>query len=312
MQMFKGFRFRRGLTVSGFAEQAGVAEEQIREWERRAAIPDKADLQDMATAFNTSIFELLAPSPTIPASPGMQHTPPLYAWDAHHQQRWGALPSFLWGYLRLQLTLHDVPRWYPVSCEQAASISRQLHQPGWTTMVVALTMNNRCVIFAPQHVTKASLIDTGTAAGDPSFSTGWDGNGHPPEFYRALRAWAQKDTAERSGTSFAMAMRVLNFRQSGTTYTRKKIAALVDNTVIHLVDTRIVRFSATSRSLHTAVRSVPIGTLTVYLAEYENGEEHLVALDQVRVIDMPATDLEMVSRAVLCSESGSSGAICVP
>ena len=91
-------------------------------------------------------------------------------------------------------------------------------------------------------------------------------------------------------------MRVLNLRQSGTTYTRKKIAALVDHTVIYLADSRVVRFSATSRSLHIAVRSVPLGALTVYLAEHENGGEHLVPLDQVRVIDMPATDLELVSR----------------
>lgn len=297
--MFKGFRFRRGLTVGDFAEQARVAQEQIEEWERCEAMPGKADLQDMATAFNTSIFELLEPSNSLTASSGSRPAPALYEWNAQHQRRWGFLPYLLWGYLRLQLTPDDTSRWYPVSGEQAASISRQLHQPGWATMVVALTLNNRCVIFAPQRVTKASLIDTGTAAGDPSFSTGWDANGHPPEFYRALRAWSQKDTAERSGTSFAMAMRVLNFRQSGTTYTRKKIAALVDYTVIHLIDTRIIRFSATSRSLHTAVRSVPLGALTVYLAEYENGEEHLVALDQVRVIDMPATDLELVSNSVL-------------
>jgi transcriptional regulator with XRE-family HTH domain len=300
--MFKGFRFRRGLTVSDFAEQAGVTEEQIREWERRAAMPTKAELQDMATAFNTSIFELLEPSHTLAASSGMQPTSPFYEWDAQHQRRWGALPYMLWGYLRLQLTPDDRPRWYPVSCEQAASISKQLHQPGWATMIVALTQNNRCVIFAPQRVTRASLIDTGTAAGDPSFSPGWDADGHPPEFYRALRAYAQDDKAERSGTSFAVAMRVLNFRQSGTTYTRKKIAALVDHTVINLTDSRVVRFSATSRSLHTAVRSVPLGALTVYLAEHGNGEEHLVALDQVRAIDMPATDLELVTYAVLRRE----------
>jgi transcriptional regulator with XRE-family HTH domain len=297
--MFKGFRFRRGLTIGDFAEQAGVAEEQIREWERRAAMPTKAELQDMATAFNTSIFELLEPSHTLVASSGMQLTPPFYEWDAQHQRRWGTLPYMLWGYLKLQLTPDDAPRWYPVSCEQAASINKQLHKPGWTTMIVALTQNNRCVMFAPQRITTASLIDTGTAAGDPSFSPGWDADGHPPELYRALRAWAQKDFAARAGTSFALAMRVLNFRQSGTTYTRKKIAALVDQTVINLTDSRVVRFSATSRSLHTAVRSVPLGALTVYLAEHENGEGHLVALDQVRVIDMPATDLELVSRAVL-------------
>jgi transcriptional regulator with XRE-family HTH domain len=225
--MFKGFRFRRGLTVGDFAEQAGVAEEQIREWERRAAMPTKAELQDIATAFNTSIFELLEPSHTLAASSGTQPTLPFYEWDAQHQQRWGALPYLLWGYLKLQLTPDDAPRWYPVSCEQAASINKQLHKPGWTTMIVALTQNNRCVMFAPQRIFRASLIDTGTAAGDPSFRPEWDADGHPPEFYRALRAWAQKDFAARAGTSFALAMRVLNFRQSGTTYTRKKIAALV-------------------------------------------------------------------------------------
>ena len=297
--MFKGFRFRRGLTVGDFAEQAGVAEDKIEEWERREAMPTKAELQDMATAFNVSIFELLAPSHPLTASTEMQPTAPLYEWDAQHQQRWGTLPYLLWGYLRFQLTPDDRPRWYPVSCEQAASINKQLHQPGWATMVVALTLNNRCVMFAPQCVTKASLVDAGTAASDASFSPEWDADGHPPELYRALRAWAQKDFATRSGTSFAIAMRVLNFRQSGTTYTRKKIAALVDHTVIHLTDSRVVRITATSRSLHAAVRSVPLGALTVYLAEHESGEEHLVALDQVCVIDVPATDLGLISKAAL-------------
>ncbi|WP_156254676.1 helix-turn-helix transcriptional regulator [Sandarakinorhabdus oryzae] len=297
--MFKGFRFRRGLTVGSFAEQAGVAEEQIEEWERRAAIPTKAELQNMATAFNTSIFELLEPSQSLTAPCGMQPSPPLYEWNAQHRRRWGTLPYLLWGYLRLQLTPDDRPRWYPVSCEQAASISKQLHQPSWATMVVALTLNNRCVMFAPQRVTRASLVDSGTAAGDTSFSPEWDADGHTPELYRALRAWAQKDFAAQAGTSFALAMRVLNLRQSGTTYTRKKIAALVDHTVIYLTDSRVIRFSATSRCLHTAVRSVPLGALTVYLAEHENGEEHLVALDQVRVIDLPATDLESRSNAVV-------------
>jgi transcriptional regulator with XRE-family HTH domain len=301
--MFKGFRFRRGLTVGDFAEQVRLAEEQIEEWERREAIPTKAELQDIATAFNTSIFELLEPSHSLTASSGMQPTAPLYEWNAQHQRRLGTLPYLLWGYLRLQLTPDDRPRWYPVSCEQAASINKQLHRPGWATMIVALTMNNRCVMIAPQRVTRASLVDAGTAAGDTSFSPEWDADGHPPELYRALRAWAQKDFATRAGTSFALAMRVLNFRQSGTTYTRKKIAALVDHTVIYLTDSRVVRFSATARSLHTAVWSVPLGALTVYLAEHENGEEHLVPLSQVRAIDMPATDLELVSHAVLHSEA---------
>lgn len=48
-----------------------------------------------------------------------------------------------------------------------------------------------------------------------------------------------------------------------------------------------------------AVRSVPLGALTIYLAEYETGDEQLVALDQVQAIDMPATDLELVSKAVV-------------
>lgn len=43
----------------------------------------------------------------------------------------------------------------------------------------------------------------------------------------------------------------------------------------------------------------PLGALTVYLAEYETGVEHLVALDQVQAIDRPATDLELVSNAVV-------------
>ena len=107
--MFKGFRFRRGLTVSDFAEQAGLAEEQIEGWERRAALPTKAELQDMATAFNTSIFELLEPSHSLTASSGMQPAPSLYEWTAQHQRRWGALPYLLWGYLRLQLTPDDSP-----------------------------------------------------------------------------------------------------------------------------------------------------------------------------------------------------------
>lgn len=301
--MFKGFRFRRGLTTGDFAKQAGIAEERIKEWERRRGVPRKGELQDIATAFNTSVFELLEPSiaprRSAPSTAGSLIDPPFYEWDVEKQQRWGALPHSLWGYLRFQLAPDELPRWYPVSGEQAASIDKQMHNPGWATMVVAQTLNNRCVLFAPERVTSASLVDHSTATGVIGFSPGWDANGHPPELYRALRAWAQNDAVERFSTSRDLAMRVKTILQTGTTYTRKKIAALVDHTIVHHIDGRDIRLSATAGSLHSAVRSVRLGALTVYLAEHETGDDHLVALDQVRAIEIPATDLELVSNAVI-------------
>jgi transcriptional regulator with XRE-family HTH domain len=302
--MFKGFRFRRGLTTGDFANQSGIAEERIKEWERRrGGVPRKAELQDIATAFNTSVFELLEPSLTprrsAPTTAGGLFDPPFYEWDDAKQQRWGALPHSLWGYLRFQLTPDDRPRWYPVSGEQAASIDKQMHNPEWATMVVAQTSNNRCVMFAPERVTSASLVDKATATSRSDFSASWDADGHPPEIYRALRAWAQNDAVERFSTSRDLAIRVKTILQAGTTYTRKKIAALVDDTIVHHIDGRVIRFSATKGSLHSAVRSVRLGALTVYLAEHETGDDHLVALDQVRAIDIPATDLELVSNAIV-------------
>lgn len=301
--MFKGFRFRRGLTIGDFAKQAGIAEERIREWERHWGVPKKAELQDIATAFNTSVFELLEPSMvpprSAPSADGSLLDLPFYEWDIDMQRRWGTLPHSLWGYLQFQLTPDDRPRWYPVSGEQAASIDKQMFNPGWATMVVAQTLNNRCVMFTPERVNRVSLVDKVTATSRSDFNASWDADGHPPELYRALRAWAQNDAAERFSTSRDLAMRVKTILQIGTTYTRKKIAALVDQTVIHHIDGRDIRFSATVKSLHSAVRSVRLGALTVYLAEHETDDEHLVALSYVRVIDMPATDLELVSNAVV-------------
>lgn len=103
--MFKGFRFRRGLTTGDFATQAGVAEEQIKEWERWRGAPSRAVMKDIANAFNVSVFELLEPS-TFPgqtnSSPGNELAPPLFAWGEVKQELWGALPYALRGY-RLRL-----------------------------------------------------------------------------------------------------------------------------------------------------------------------------------------------------------------
>lgn len=301
--MFKGFRFRRGLTTGDFANQSRIAEERIKEWERRRGVPRKAELQDIATALNTSVFELLEPiiasrsAAVVTAATAL--ISPLYEWDADKQRQWGALPHSLWGYLRLQLTSDDSARWYPLSGEEAASVDRQFKKPSWATMIVALTHNNRCVMFAPQRVTSASLVDKATVTGEVGINSSWDADGHPPELYRALRAWAQKDIMQRFGTSHDLATRVQNILRGRTTCTRQKVIALVDHTIVHHIDGRIVRFSATASSLQSAVRSVPLGALTVYLDEYQGEREYLAVMDDVRAVDIPATDLKLVSRAVM-------------
>lgn len=300
--MFKGFKLRRGLTSSAFAKQAGVAEERIEEWERQATQPTKADLLDIATAFNTSIFELLAPPP--PSTD--KEASPLIEWTRSMQRRWGALPHELWGYLQLQLGPDAIPTWYPVSGEQAANIDRQFANPGWSSMIIALTMNNRCVMFASTRVTTARLVAKAQALSKADFRPSWDAGGHPPEFYRELRAWAQKDKEACKGKSFDMASRIYDFRRQGTVYTRRKIISMIDHIIIHHVDDRVVRFSATGDSVRSAFRSVSLGSFTVSFDVYQSEQEYLAIVDDVRAIDMPSTDLETVSKVLVTSNDPPS------
>jgi len=93
------------------------------------------------------------------------------------------------------------------------------------------------------------LVDKSTAASRGDFACSWDADWHPPELYRALRAWAQRDVVDQFAMSPGFSAMMKQMLQGLTTYTRKKVAALVDHTVIYNRDGTTTRFSATAASV---------------------------------------------------------------
>lgn len=297
--MFSGFRYRRGLTQAAFAEQSGLPLELIMEWEAHKRAPSPSALRDIATSFNVSVSDLLHKPPRdvslrYGGTKAWSGPEPL-AWNVQMQSRWGVKPFSQFGYLRLQLSALEAPRYYPLSGEQAWWLNDQLlPKPGSSGVIAAKTMNNRVLIFGIAQVHSASLLSKAEATARSDFQLGWDADGLPPEIYRLLRNWARTDNSEYFGSSPALHKRRDEILDRPGMRRRKTVTGLVDHTLIHHRDGRTIALSADAASLITAIRALPLGMLTFYLGERDSGAEWLMAIDNLLLIDMPANDLEAV------------------
>lgn len=131
--MFRGFRYRRGLTHAAFAELAGLPLEHVTEWEERKRRLSPSDLRELATCFNVSVSDLLLKPPKdVSLSHGATRIwlgPKPWFWGVQEQARWGALPYHHFGYLRLQLTaaegLRAISKMVPDASTAPEKSSRQ-------------------------------------------------------------------------------------------------------------------------------------------------------------------------------------------
>lgn len=294
--MFRGFRYRRGLTQAAFAELAGLPLQLVSEWETNKRPASPAALRDLATAFNVSVADLLHKPPkdvSLRYGGSAPRTGPKpMDWDAQAQAQYGRLPFQHFGYLRLQLTAADAPRWYPLSGEQAWWLRNEIDRRSGMEMVIAKTLNNRGLMFAVDQVFDASVLSTAQAVSRPDFELGWDKDGLPPEVYRLLRNWARNDLRAFFEVSSALHQRREDILSRPGLRRRTTMAALIDHSFVYRISDKPIALSADAANLTTAVRSLRLGMLTLYLSERVGTREYLVPIEDIRLIDLPALDLE--------------------
>lgn len=294
--MFRGFRTRRALTQAAFAEAAGVPVEHVEAWEERKKLLTPATLRDLATVFNVSVSDLLHKSPKdVDLGRGVTQAwmgPKPVLWGADAKARMGMPPFAHYGYLRLQLTAGEGPRWFPISAEQACWLQSELDRRSGSEMVIGKTLNNRVLIFPRNHVRDAKVLTTEQAVAEPDFMIGWDKTGLPPELYRLLRNWVRKEHSEFFNSSPALNQQREAVLDRPGMRRRITIGAFVDDTYVYRISDASIALSAEPANLQTAVRSLRLGMLTAYFAERDGTREWLVPVEDIRLIDAPALDLE--------------------
>lgn len=294
--MFRGFRYRRGLTQAAFAELAGLPLQLVSDWETHKRPASPAALRDLATSFSVSVADLLH---KLPKDVGLRFGgstpwtgPKPTDWTPQAQAQWGALPFAHFGYLRLQLTIGDAPRWYPISGAQAWWFQNEMDRRSGAEIIIGKTRSNRVLLFALDQVFDASVLSTAQSVRRPDLQLAWDSDGLPPEVYRLLRNWARSDNSEYFGSSPALHQQREAVLSKPGLRRRKAMAALVDYTYVFRYSDTPIALSAEAANLQTAVRSLRLGMLTAYFAERAGTKEWLVPVDDIRLIDMPALDLE--------------------
>lgn len=270
--------------------------EHVEAWEERKKLLTPADLRDLATVFNVSVSELLhKPPKDVPLRHGVTRLwrgPKPVLWGADARARMGMPPFAHYGYLRLQLTAADGPRWYPISAEQACWLQCELDRRSGSEVVIGKTMNNRVLIFPRNHVRDAKVMTTEQAIAEPDLMVGWDQTGLPPEVYRLLRNWVRKDNSEYFYSSQALHRQREAILDRPGMRRRVTVGAFVEDAYVYRISDSSIALSAEPANLQTAVRSLRLGMLTAYFAERDGSREWLVPIEDIRLIDAPALDLE--------------------
>lgn len=159
-------------------------------------------------------------------------------------------------------------------------------------MVIGKTSNNRVVMFARCQVYDAKVLSSAEAVTRSDFQLGWDEAGLSPEVYRLLRNWVRKDHNEYFESSSALHRQREDILGKQGMRRRTTIGALVDDTYVFRKSDSPIAVSAEPANLQTAVRSLRLGMLTAYFAELGGSREYLAPVEDIRLIDAPALDLE--------------------
>ena len=159
-------------------------------------------------------------------------------------------------------------------------------------------------MFTPDRVFDASLLARDRAICRPDFKASWDGDGLTPELYPLLRAWARHDIGYFLGCSVALKARMEAVLDQPGMRRRDKMLTLLDATRVERISDVPVSIIASGDELRVIRRAVPLGLLTVYLGDLHANREFVIPIDDIRLLDMPATDLGIISTVAVGGTSG--------
>jgi len=285
MKTLKDLREASGKTQAQIAAMLSTTQQTYARWEAGKVSPPISALRELALIYSTTVDHLLGRGPS--RAPSTRYH--LIAGDA----------DGFWGHLGLLMPGSSHTRWYPIVAGEASNIRRRI-AAGYNVddWIVAHTLNNRVVIFAPKKMLRVQLLED--ACDRPKDDWNWKGpwndqDGIPIELYRAMDDWLGGQPEFEANNLEATRENALNLiDQAGFLKAPEKLAAHLRNTVIHLTDGTEISYEADRSDLSLLAAELEgdadLEIVTLSLSEGE-GESYF-PVTMLRMIELPLIELE--------------------
>jgi transcriptional regulator with XRE-family HTH domain len=285
LKALKELREASGKTQAQMAAMLSTTQQTYARWEGGKASPPISALQQLASVFSTTVDHLLGR-----ATPKASNT--------HHHTIAQDVDEF-WGHLGLLMPGTSQTRWYPIVAREASEIRRKLaggyNVDDW---IIAYTLNNRVLIFAPKKMQRVWLLDD--LCDSPEGDWHWNGplkdcEGIPIQIYKAMDDWLHGKQEFETNNSKAVREEALNMiEEAGFADCPDKLRAYLRDTTIHLTDGGEISYQVEQTDLsllHTELEGdTDIEIVTISLSE-GSGESYYPT-HMLRLIDMPLLELE--------------------
>lgn len=279
MKRLRELRILFNLTQGELAAVLKVTQQTIARWETGKAEPNLAALRDIAVILDTSVDELL----------GIDRSHNVMASKYRQFDKADHADGF-WGHLGLLYPNETKTRWYPVTQDTANYLERCLRpdQGERDDWIIALTLNNRFLIFAVQAMKRIWLLGNNADQPEDDWNLTWDGyQGFSPDIYRALEArFFGLDEQYKADYPVALRSILDEIVKDDGFDDEAKIAERLLDTHIYFRDGTSTHYWVETQDIMTLILDAESGASRIFVMNGEEFESYY-PVNSVRMIDLP-------------------------